>query len=145
MLISDWSSDVCSSDLFVAAIRAPKAAERQQENRLRSAGRVESDSIPAPKATQIHADNAPIATPPKLTVIEGGKDAAELDAVPAQLAAVTAERDELTERLAEMSGDLASYMQACEGNDAEVLEIQPMTALLHPVERQRANQTIGRA
>src|SRR3546814_20670061 len=89
MRISDWSSDVCSSDLshpFVAAIRAPKAAERQQENRLRSAGRVESDSIPAPKATQIHDDNAPIATPPKLTVIEAGKEAAELDAVLDQLA-----------------------------------------------------------
>src|SRR3546814_12336854 len=83
---SQWSdrqiAAACGvSHPFVAAIRAPKAAERQQENRLRSAGRVESDSIPAPKATQIHADNAPIATPPKLTVIEGGKDAAELDAV----------------------------------------------------------------
>src|SRR3546814_16161403 len=114
MRISDWSSDVCSSDLshpFVAAIRAPKAAERQQENRLRSAGRVESDSIPAPKATQIHADNAPIATPPKLTVIEGGKDAAELDAVPEQLAAVTAEGDELTERPAELTNDVAGYMK----------------------------------
>src|SRR3546814_1895809 len=47
---SQWSdrqiAAACGvSHPFVAAIRAPKAAERQQENRLRSAGRVESDSI----------------------------------------------------------------------------------------------------
>src|SRR3546814_17520988 len=54
---SQWSdrqiAAACGvSHPFVAAIRAPKAAGRQQANRLRSAGGVESASTPALRATR---------------------------------------------------------------------------------------------
>lgn len=124
-----------------AASGASDKTQRQADKVAKAnpdlAKKVAHGEVSLPAAVKQVTGQRPGPKPPALKVIEGGKDAAELAALRDRLAAVEAERDELSERLAEMAADLEGYMTASEGEKAAAAEIKRLKSMVRTVESQR--------